>query len=75
MSYFYVPRPPLAYTYLLPMQYVVAQPPEVYYQPPMQAYVYQPPPVGYVYQPPPQMYMIQPAGQVYYYQPPLFRVQ
>jgi hypothetical protein len=75
MSYYYVPKPPLAYTYLLPMQYVVPQPPEVYYQPPPQGYVYQPPPVGYVYQPPPQTYLVQPPGQVYYYQPPIVRVQ
>ncbi len=75
MSYLYVPRPPLACTYLLPMQYLVAQPPEVYYQPPPQGYVYQPPPVGYVYQPPPQMCLVQPPGQFYYYQPPTVRIQ
>jgi len=81
MSYYYVPRPPLAYTcyvpaqFYVPQQCVVPQPPEVYYQPPPQGYVYQPPPVGYVYQPPPQMYWVQPPGQMCYYQPPIVRVQ
>ena len=75
MAYLYVPRPALAYTCLVPMQYVVAQPPEVYYQPPLQACLYQPPPVGYLYQPPPQMCLVQAPGQLYYYQPPPLRLQ
>jgi hypothetical protein len=81
LSYFCVPKPPLAYTCYLPVQYylpqqcAIPQAPEVYYQPPLQGYVYQPPPVGYVYQPPPQMYLVQSPGQMYYYQPPTVRIQ
>jgi hypothetical protein len=74
MSYMYVPKPPLAYTCYVPQQVyvpqqcVVPQAPEVYYQPPPQAYAVATPPVDYVYQPPAQCY--QPPAQVYRYQPP-----
>jgi len=75
MAFYYAPRPSLAFTYLFPIQYVVPQPPEVYYQPPPQGYVYQPPPVGYVYQPPAVTYLYQPPGQLYWYQPPMVKIQ
>jgi len=81
MSYMYVPKPPLSYTCYVPSQcYVptqcsVPQPPEVYYQPPTQAYAYQPPPMQCVYQPPPVTYQCAQPAQVYYYQPPAVRVQ
>jgi len=81
MSYMYVPKPPLAYTCYVPSQcYVptqctIPQAPEVYYQPPPQAYAYQPPPMQCVYQPPPVTYQCAQPAQVYYYQPPTVRVQ
>ncbi|HYW00643.1 MAG TPA: hypothetical protein VE862_04180 [Candidatus Acidoferrum sp.] len=81
LSYMYVPRPPVAYTCLVPTtcytqaQCLAPQPPEVYYQPPPQACAYQPPPVSYLYQPPPVAYQYVPPPQVYYTQSPAYRVQ
>jgi len=76
MSYYHIPRPPVAYTVYVPQQCytaeqrLVPQPPEVYYQPPPQEYIYHPPPEKRVYQPPPQTCVYQPPPQMYWYQPP-----
>jgi hypothetical protein len=87
MAYYYIPRPPVPYTYYVPQQcYIPAQglapqPPEVFYQPPPEYYCYQPPaqvyayqPPAQVYQPPPQYYFQQAPAQAYAYQPPAVRV-
>ena len=70
MSYYYVPRPPLRGTCYVPTECAVPQPPEVYYQPPPQAYCTPTPPVDYVYQSAPVTYRYQPPAEVHYYQPP-----
>ena len=75
MSYITVPRPPLAGTCYVPAPCAIPQPPEVYYQPPLQAAAYQPPPQTYYYQPPPVAYSVAQPAQVYYYQPPMVKVQ
>ena len=76
MSFFYIPRPPVAYTVYVPQQCYTAeqrlapQPPEIYYQPPPLKYTYKPPPEKRVYQPPTQTCTYQPPPQMYWYQPP-----
>lgn len=75
MSYYYVPKPPLAATCYMPAQCLVPQAPEVYYQGPPQAVAVPTPPVSYAYQPPPVVYQYQGPPQYYYYQPPAVRVQ
>jgi hypothetical protein len=79
MSYYAVPKPPVAAPCYIPAQCLVPQPPEVYYQgppvgvavprPPV-AYAVQKPPVSYAVQPPPVVYQYQPPPEVYQYQLP-----
>ncbi len=87
MSYYYVPKPPVAYTVYVPQQCysteqrLAAQSPDVFYQPPPQYYCYQPPatmrtyqPPAQVYQPPPEYYFEQAPAQAYAYQSPAVKV-